>query len=214
MTMPPMLKTVPRENDLGYVPALRLACLRRDHVDPVDLETHGFVSGLNLDLSLSEFDDQHTLGAVEKDWNGIRYAANRELMQHLLVNMQETAGRPLPFLVKQRHLFSQADWYGLWDDPRAPLPELSEKLAMDGSDANANYAAFAHTQSHTVVYELSQWNVQSKESLVSSLQQMKPGWDGIVLDFSADPSGNPLAGLADSMTPLLPKSQDDSNPEK
>lgn len=201
------------DDDLGYVPALRLAFLRRDHVDPIDLASGEYISGVHLALSVPGFDDRSALGAADKDWNGLRYEASRALMQRLLVNAQQAAGRRIPFLVKQRNPFGPTNWYGLWDDPRAPLPELSEKLASDMAGSNTDYAAFAHTQSRTDVYEISQWSVQTKDALVSTLQQMKPGWDGIVLDFTADSSSR-LGDLAKSVSPPLSQSQDGKNPEK
>ncbi len=66
---------------------------------------------------------------------------------------------------------------------------------------NTSYAGFAHAQSRTNLYEMDRWAAQSKDGLVAALQQLKPGWDGIVLDFSGDAGGNPLAELAKSLAP-------------
>lgn len=190
---------------LGYTPLLRLAFLRKNHVDPLDLEPETYEGQMNANLSLPEFEDWQTLGSVAEDWNVFRAGADLDLLQSLLSAAQQGAGHRVPFLIKQRRPSWRGTWYSLWDDPRAKLPELSEELAFGGSDLNTNYAAFAHTQSRTNLYELERWSAQSKDGLVSALQQMKPGWNGIVLDFTDDDNGDPLAGLAKSLVPPVPK---------
>ena len=190
---------------LGYTPLLRLAFLRKNHVDPLDLEPETYEGQMTANLSLPEFEDWQALGSVAEDWNVFRAGADLDLLQTLLSAAQQGAGHPVPFLIKQRRTTWRGNWYGLWDDPRAKLPELSEALAYGGSDQDTNYAAFAHTQSRTNFYEMERWSAQSKEGLVSALQQMKPGWNGIVLDFTDDDNGNPLAGLAKSLAPPVPK---------
>lgn len=190
---------------LGYTPLLRLAFLRKDHVDPLDLEPETYEGRMTANLSLPEFEDWQALGSVDEDWNVFRAGADIDLLQTLLSAAQQGAGHRVPFLIKQRRPSWRGDWYSLWDDPRAKLPELSEELAYGGSDQNTNYATFAHTQSRANFYELERWSAQSKEGLVSALQQMKPGWNGIVLDFTDDDSSNPLAELAKSLASPVPK---------
>ena len=186
---------------LGYVVPLRLSFLRRDHVDPLDLETNAGGQGVNLNLSLPEFEDRGELGAADKDWNGFRVGVNKDFLGRLLSAAQQSANRRIPFLIRQRRSIWQGDWYGLWNDARGTLPELSEKLSFEGSGPDVNYAAFAHSQCRLDIVSLPAWFGSSQESLAMSLQQMKPGWDGFVLDFSTA-GGDPLAGLARSMTPL------------
>lgn len=193
---------------LGYTPLLRLAFLRKSHVDPLDLEPETYEGQMTANLSLPEFEDWQALGSVAQDWNGFRAGADLDLLQTLLSAAQQGAGHRVPFLIKQRRPSWRGNWYSLWDDPRAKLPELSEEIAYGGSDVNTNYPALAHAQSRTNLYELERWSAQSKDELVSALQQMKPGWNGIVLDFTDDAGGNPLAGLVKSLAPPVPKPAD------
>ena len=192
-------------DSLGYTPLLRLAFLRRSHVDPLDLEPETYEGQMTANLSLPEFEDWQAMGNVAEDWNGFRAGADLDLLQTLLSAAQQSTGHRIPFLIKQRRPSWHGNWYGLWDAPGAQLPELSEELAYGGSDPDTNYAAFAHTQSRTNLYELERWSAQSKDGLVSALQQMKPGWDGIVLDLTDDAGGDPLAGLVKSLSPPAPK---------
>jgi len=190
---------------LGYTPFLRLAFLRKDHVDPLDLEPESYDGQMNADLSLPDFEGWGDLGNASQDWNGFRAGADLDLLQTLLAAAQQGAGRRLPFLIKQRRSGWRSSWYGLWDDPRARLPELSEEMAFGPSDMDTSFAGFAHAQSRINLYEMYRWAAQSKDGLAAALQQIKPGWDGIVLDFSGDMKGDPLAELAKGLAPPAPK---------
>ncbi|MBV9851862.1 MAG: hypothetical protein JO250_19520 [Armatimonadetes bacterium] len=189
----------------GYTLPLRLAFLRRDHVDPVDLDRESYTGQINADMSLPEFEDWRALGMVGQDWNVFRAGADRDFLQKILAAAQQAAGRRPELWIKQRRSSYQADWYGLWDDPRAPLPDLTEELAYGGYSPNTDFAAFAHTQSRRAMFELPSWAGTSAAKLAGNLQQMKPGWDDIVLDFSRETGGNPLADLAKSLTPQAAK---------
>jgi len=190
---------------LGYVPALRLAFLRRDHVDPVDLDVGVPNSSVALDTSLPEFDEGEQIGDANKDWNRFRWGANRDLLQRLLAAARQSAGPRFPFLIKQRHYTGGGNWYSLWDDPRVPLPDISERAALGNIGMETDYAAFAHSLWRTNLSELDPWAGKSKGNLVAALQQRKPGWDGFVLDLSDDASGSALADLAGSLTPPKPE---------
>ena len=212
------------EDDLGYTAPLRLALLRKDHVDPLDLASDFGVEGVTLDTSLPEFEYDEamqtvgpgTTGTVRSDWDALRSGADAAFLRGLLAAAQETAGHRMPFLVKQRRTIWQGGWYGLWDDPRRPLPELPEDKANGGGGPDTSYAAFAHTQCRTDLYELNVWEAQSKDGFAGALQQMKPGWDGFVLDYGGNPSlgsnpfprsGDPLASLAESIAPSPAKAK-------
>ena len=191
------------DDDLGYTIPLRLALLRRDHVDPLDLDTGFYVEGINVNVSLPEFEDYEAVKDVRPAWNGLRSDANIAFLRGLLAAAQTAAGRRLPLLIKQRRSTYQGNWYGLWDDPRQPLPALPEDKANGMSGTETNFAALAHTQCRTDLFELNPWETQSKEGFAGALQALKPGWDGFVVDYSTMPSGmgSPLEMLAKSMKP-------------
>lgn len=191
---------------LGYTPGLRLAFLRQQHMDPIDLEPESYEGQMTADTSLPEFDDYSAVSDASAKWNAFRVGADRDLMQRLLAAARAAGNPRFPLWVQTRRKAYNGNWYGLWEDPRGPLPELSEEKAYGGSSPDTDYAAFARTQCRTNVYAPESWIAQSAQSLVAGLQQMKPGWDGIVLDLTAR-SGNPLATLVKSLTPPAPTTE-------
>ena len=192
--------------DLGYVPALRLALLRRDHLDPLDLDwEYGLPGG--VDLTLPEFDDPRwgdpwpaTSGAL-KDWDSLRDTATRDLLRRLLASAQEADGRRVRFLVASRGDVTAPDWYGLWDNPQAPLPEISAAPPGVRPPAETDYAQAAHSRSRIALYRLSFWEVESQYVVADKLRAVTLGWDGMVLE--ADDAQ--LARLARGAAPAIPK---------
>ena len=178
---------------LGYAPVLRLAFLRRRHIDPVDLmEEHlNGAEGAGTDTSLPDFDDYHVTGPAEKEWDIFRAGADRDLIQRI-----DAAARPAPtqkpvIWMAQRRPTGRDDWYGLWNGPSSPLPEKPEAVAYGGNQANL--AALAHGQCRTNLSVLPTGAADSRDDLAYTLQSLPPGWDGVVLDLSGDT--NPLAAL-------------------
>lgn len=197
---------------LGYVPAMRLAFLRRDHVDPVDLDVDVPNPSVSLDTSLPEFDGEGMVEDVSKDWNRFRWGANCDFLQRLLAAAQQSVGPRFPFLIRQRHSMAGSNWYSLWDDPRVPLPDISEKAALGGVGMGTDFEAFAHSLWRTNICELNLWADAPEDGLVAALQQMKPGWDGFVLDLSGDVGDSALISFAKSLT--LPKPEAVKVPQK
>lgn len=199
------------EADLGYVPALRLALLRRDHMDPIDLD-----GGYDSDTSLPEFDDIHSsehtqaLAQATQDWNALRDGASRDLLRRLLAAAREAGGR-VRFLLSQRGHAGMGGWYGLWDDPQAPLPEVPEAGMFDPlrPPGEINYAPVAHSQSRIALYALPAWATRSPYITADMLRKLRPGWDGVVLDATVPvlgmSGGDSLAALARGADPHAPK---------
>ena len=210
-------------DDLGYVLTLRLALLRRDHMDPIDLD-----GGYDPAMSLPEFEDIHSLEysqaliRVTQDWNALRDAASRDLLRRLLAAAQDTSGRRFRFLVKQRGTSSQSQdpsqsgWYGLWDNLDAPLPEVlhfppgpavPSQAAGENGFGEINYAPAAHAQCRVNLYALPPWIGPSpyiaRDLLrtIDLLREQEPGWDGIVLDMTDLSFGDRLADLARGAAP-------------
>ena len=185
-------------DDLGYVPALRLLFLRRAHLDPLDLDTSSILPS-GADLSMPAFDDGGMTGKALEDWSAFRDEARRGLFPRLLAAAQEKGGRQFRFLISQRGDTGQ-DWYGLWDDPQAPLPELPP--ALWHSPPGTDLAKIAHARSRIALAALPPWVLTSTYSSPAAalLPLMKPGWDGMVLDATAPNGGRSgsdlLAGLA------------------
>lgn len=192
---------------LGYTPTLRLAFLRAQHIDPIDLEPESMDGNMPADTSLPEFDDYEAVHDASAKWGAFRAGADRDLLNRLLAAAR-AAGKPrFALWVHARRTAYNADWYGLWEDPRGPLPELSEDKAFGGYDTDTDYAALARTQSRSNVLLLNRWEAHSADGLTQSVKAMKPGWSGFALDLSDSPAdplsdspADPLADLARSVT--------------
>jgi len=182
--------------DLGYVPSLRLASLRRDHLDPVDLDL-----SYDATYALPKFDDLGAAGATPKDWGALKDGASRDLLRRLLASGQAakrgSGGGAFRLLVQQRNTMgdSREGWYGLWENPQAPLPELPAATRWSvplRQSAASDYAQVAHSQSRVALRAFPAWYTSSPYIVADSLRKLKPGWDGVVLDATG-PEG--LKGL-------------------
>jgi hypothetical protein len=120
--------------DFGYTPEMRLAFLRQEGVDPVDLPVNSYVG--NVDLNLPFFGDgglgprhievdgqwvqDRSFVTPAQKWNALRYAANARLLAELFTGLKSS--RPdLPLLIRDRTSagFSPSGWYASWDKPDA-----------------------------------------------------------------------------------------------
>jgi hypothetical protein len=169
---------------LGYTQTARLASLRQQHIDPIDLEPEGYYGSVLLDLPpLPEFDDYAVEADAVAQWNAYRYSLDLAFMRKMFEAAQ--ASGPREIWVAQRREYAGGDWYGLWTRADAPLPEIPEDTQFN-YDPNRNYAAIAHAQSPLAVAIVSVWNGEDAVNLAQALKDLKPGWDGIVFDGDAD----------------------------
>jgi len=181
---------------LGYAPPLRLAFLRRTHLDPIDL-TEGFSDDARgADTSLPGFDDAHVTMTMWKQWSLFRAGADHDLLLRLFAAARPLPTRAVPVWVAQRRSAGRDDWYGLWDGAPKRLPGLSEARAY-GGEPNTNLPAYAHAQCRLDLYDMPAAADLSRDDLAYTVQGLPPGWDGFVLDLSADPEGAALDGLAE-----------------
>ena len=192
------------EADLGYTPEMRLAFLRHAHVDPIDFRINPPLYGANVDLSLPEFPDADSISDVAADWGRFRVAANQEFLTHLLAAGKEAGGPQFRFLVRERSMQSSSNptWYGLWTDPKAPLPGMIPEKPTSFFPGQLPWGRdtvqMAHSQSHVAVWELplSFTELGIDESLLYYLMHlMQPGWDGFALNIHYASGSNPLAYL-------------------
>jgi hypothetical protein len=179
----------------GYTLPQRLAFLRQDHVDPVDLEPEGYFGNVTADMSLPEFDDYSVQADAGEHWNGYRYALGLAFMRKLFDAAQASGQRDV--WVAQRRESYDGNWYGLWARPDAPLPEIPED-ALFNYNPGRNFAALAHAQSPQAVTVVSVWGGEDAGALAQYLKALKPGWDGVVLNCEGDPRGDYLKSFATS----------------
>ena len=176
---------------LGYALPLRLAFLRRTHLDPVDLTESFSDEARGADMSLPDFDDHRAAALMGKQWSLFRAGADHDLLQRL-----HAAARLLPVWVAQRRSIGRDDWYGLWDGLPKQLPALSEMRA-NGGEPNTGLPLYAHAQCRLDLYDLPVGAGLSRDDLAYNLQDLPPGWDGFVLDLGGNASGAALDGLTE-----------------
>lgn len=205
-------------NEFGYAPALRLAFLRQEGRDPLDLSNR-FTSGFR---TAQEVNQQ---GALREAWNTNRRTLRREFLLDTYRQLRERLPQvPLYFCG------TPLDWYGSWESAER-LPERKSRVVSGDSADRTGPSELAH-QTSTIALRpvafrpgaLSTPRPQGarpvpllpdgpaalaytiREALDDdSLQASKPpDWDGLVIDLRfVAPSqlGTILAGVRVNSTP-------------
>lgn len=212
------------ERDFGYTPENRLAFLRQESMDPVDLAGSSDFTG-NADLNLpffsenafqapfvrsSEQSDVFTpdpawLGPMQK-WQAFRYQQNVALLTRLHEALR--AAHPnLALLVRSRPegAFGPEGWFGSWDKPDA-LPQLTNPDF--GPSGGGTIAQAARSFSRRVFLgapffgysgvsaPMDQGKVYAGMLGYLMERHKNTNWDGIVFDLSSGPLEKVLPALA------------------
>lgn len=211
------LRSCAAGNDFGYTPRLRLAFLRREGYDPVDL-AGGQIVG--VDLGLPFFPDASPtrilrLGAggtppaepvavqALRNWNRSRYEAGAKFLASLRQALKQ-AMPSLPVLIASRpvpYASTNAEaWFGSWDAPnRLPYPSKGQPGGM------IPQAKQAHIFSTLAVASLTPsegtQEVDSSRQIAGLLARDWQGWDGLVLDLSGVPVAKVVRLLLDAILP-------------
>jgi len=204
----PSARATPR-TVLGYNEAARLAFLRREHADPVDIDVRGAGSlAERADTSLPGFDDPAANGLSEK-WDEFRAEGETAFLRALYVAARpagaKTAAAPPRILVQQRRDYEGTAWYGSWDGPKLPFPtrhDPFEDYAGGDFAPQQDEAVQAKAQSQVALLRLPLTGaldtgniaLQCRSALGDIGRYRK--WDGFVLEL---PSGTGIE------TPPLPK---------
>ena len=171
---------------LGYTPTARLAFLRREHVDPLDLFPPG--AGGPADTSLPGFDDPALENTLETKWDEFRADTDRSLLTSLFRQVAAD-GAALPskplLLVQQRGgRPPTATWYGSWAGPDAPLPTFRPSTGVPVVEK-----VQARAQSNLTVVNLPAPASLDEASILrlwaGPLQSIgkNHSWDGFVLNW-------------------------------
>ncbi len=185
--------------DFGYTPELRLAFLRQEGYDPVDLSFSGSWRA-GADLSLPFFPDDgapprvvppaSTNTPVVKTpverWRAFRYETNTHFMEQLYAALRR-AHPELALLLKGRAnaaFRGQLDWYGSWDRADA-LPDPSPNPHSNDPSQEQT----ARSRSKRVLKDLRFAPSDILEEHWSNIRGIlndaaESGWDGIVFDMS------------------------------
>lgn len=181
------LRTTPDGDflSLGYTPPARLAFLRREHVDPLDLfpaETLG-----HADTSLPGFDNAALENNLEMKWNQFRFDADRSLLAALFRQVAmggaTSASKPLLLVQQRGPRPPTVTWYGSWAGPDAPLPTFHSPIGVAVAEK-----VQARAQSKITVVDLP---IQSSLAEAAILRRWSGplqsigknhSWDGFVLE--------------------------------
>jgi hypothetical protein len=170
---------------LGYTPSARLAFLRKEHVDPVDLfpaDARG-----RADTSLPNFDDAALEPTLETKWHQYRSDADRSLLRSLF--QQVAAGgaallsKPLVIVQQRGAQPPTVTWYSSWDGPNAPLPTFRPSAGAPVAEK-----VQARAQSKLTIVNLPVQGPLAEVTIlrrwVGPLQSIgkNHSWDGFVLD--------------------------------
>lgn len=162
-------------DQFGYTLPARVAFLRAYHADPVDIN--------DLEDSLPIWD--RGKGVPESEWLDFRAGADRALLSGLWNISDASDSRPV--LIQQTGQVFSADWYGSWDNLKAPLPayHLPGTSGSDGAAYPYEPAKQAKLESHIAILSVAASPSIKPQDLATLLAgKMKDGWDGFVMKFS------------------------------
>ena len=193
--------------EFGYTETVRLAFLRRAHVDPFDIPLQ---NGNQADTRLPEFDDGAEEAALSKEWEKFRSVGDVTLLRGL-ANVWAAGGTRRPILIRQRREGWSDGWFGSWDGPDRPLPaHHSPWIQRTAGPAYPEAADLqAKMTSQTALRRLSSWAASSQSAFLGELDQSVKGkhWDGFVLDLTPDARmGNAPATVGENpLARLVPR---------
>ena len=184
--------------DLGYAEPARLAFLRLAHVDPLDItDTNRLDLAEGVDTRLTGFDGTGEDAALVTQWRQFRADADIALLRDLyrVAGASPAAGRPRLLLHQQRPGPSGTDWYGSWDDPKAPVPTARKSWddLLPGQTPAPMQDALtqARRQSQLVYLSVPIGDAATASEIAGRLPPPTSGkaWDGVVFDLTAATSG-------------------------
>jgi hypothetical protein len=190
---------IPLNGHLGYTNAARLACVRAEGLDPIDVVSDYFWPIRLVEMSLPFFPAGYSSG-LWKSLADFRLRENTRVLAGLYANLRRAAPS-LPLYLTDRasdYADPHTKWYALWGGPeRIPANPI---FAVD-SEGKA--AAFASSSEPLL---LRQGWVGKPDDLARAVQRttdraVKERWRGAVLDLATLTPGDAqrmLSGLPDA----------------
>jgi hypothetical protein len=210
-------------NDFGYTPEMRLAFLRQEGYDPIDLGGGAIVA---LDLTLPFFPDAgpptflmldgsdatgNPAEAALKKWNTFRYKVGATLLADVYAALHAaTPDLPLSIAARPVPFFSTGPltWFGSWDAPdRLPYPtppgdgEPRASLSQQARSFSKRVLLSLPYPSPNAFTEQKLTTADYARHLTPLLQKNSAGWDGVVLDLSGIPTERALVLLGGVAAP-------------
>ena len=176
---------------LGYMPAARLAFLRREHADPLDLLPTAARG--SADTSLPGFDDLALELTLETKWDKFRADADRSLLtslfQQIATDGAASASKSLLLVQQRGGRPPTITWYGSWAGPDAPLPTFRPSSGVPVAEK-----VQARAQSRLTIADLPVPAPLDEAAILrrwsGPLQSIgkNHSWDGIVLNSLPAPA--------------------------
>lgn len=180
---------------LGYTPPLRLAFLRRDHIDPLDFNASQSYGTPNITQLVPEFQEDASIYDARKDWDAFRFGAQKRFHQELFAALRNDERGGISMFVCADTPSQWPPWYSLWDDPTTPVPQFIRPAGMPvGKEPPISQYAHAHWRRNIALLPFGPG--QSRRDLISAINKMTPEWDGFVADFTDDNADNPFRWLS------------------
>lgn len=173
-----------RFENLGYSETARLAFLRAEHADPLDLDADVKDSHIDTaDYQVPGFDDFAIESSINDKWNSFRSQWLESILQQFYISTSEVRPDQFELMVQQRRYDSTVSWFGLWDKPKAKLPAAPPDLAYAGLDRAAKYAK---SISSVAIAQIPNLAVRNPQYLANNIALIMQGsnWDGIAIDAS------------------------------
>ncbi|HLJ57791.1 MAG TPA: hypothetical protein VKT77_22330 [Chthonomonadaceae bacterium] len=200
---PDRLQHIEPAGRLGYTEAARLAFLRKEHADPIDVTPTRTMMEMfeRADLSLPQFDDYALDGQLDRQWRKACNDANIGFLNGMFEAVRSAPlghSRPEPpgfeLLVRERRDNFGSGWYAAWLGPNTPLPTSHMPFEDGNQDPPYNPVdadVQAHSQSKVALLRLPvgrsleeaavrrQWS-GALRGLASNKK-----WEGFVLEMEA-----------------------------
>ncbi len=169
---------------LGYTPELRLAFLKKNHCDPVDISTaqYGGFGGTTFraNTSLASYDVESGGGDLLSKWNQFRVESLKTALRPLLASLITTTGdRKSSVLIAQDSLGDALSWFDIVSDPDAPFASANLFAGVNAAVAAPDAAPDAPVKPTAPPAPPSSVFLLSKEMPYEQLFRAYKGLEGV-----------------------------------
>ena len=172
-------------DELGYTQPLRLAFLRKEHADPVDIAANGFYVNVDMTIPIMQLDNAAG-STLQQGWFTYRATGLNTFLRQLRATVdppQAVPNQAKMFLVSELSGYYEG-WFGSWDSPTASFPTYHQSWE-DGANS-AKYPNDASKQaameSRISYANLRFWPNDDYGAMVKSARDLfkTAHWDGVV----------------------------------
>ena len=177
---------------MGFNPALRLAFLQKQHLDPVDmLDSNRNSINLRANLTLANHDGNSYDYELAPKWNTLRSEALQTVWRSLFEAEQSGAGAKKPaLLIGQDDGQGFMSWYDDWSDPKAPLPNGGLYAAPPQADPktgampklNTSVLFLSKETPSQMPKEIAKYDWMDVQMKIMEFYKQFRQWDGIAIE--------------------------------